>query len=192
MCRLLVILYVFVCVCMYVCGLTQVKCFCNDDGCGRDKAAAWRQILPQWQFRAKKLIFNSVVRRWQHQITTLSCFCVSLDGRSLISLWCKASSLALLLLHWRRLTSPHLLAPDERTSSSVCLCVHVCVCMLTTSGWKGSRARFCGNVRRESQKTLYPEPLRLRTDGQQHTHRQGHQRLSVGWAANEVWRDWLV
>lgn len=53
--------------------------------------------------------------------------------------------------------------------------------------------RLCGNACWESQKPLYPKPLRLRADGQTHTHQWlGHQRLSVGWAANEVWRDWLV
>lgn len=40
---------------------------------------------------------------------------------------------------------------------------------------------------RQADLALYPEPLRLWADGQPHTHRRlGHQRLSVGWAANEV------
>lgn len=121
-----------------------------------------------------------------------------LGGRALTSLWCKTSSPGLLLLHWCRLTSLRLLAHDESTSSpisphhgwSVC----ACICLYVDYQWLRRQAsRWCGNMCRESQIPLYPKPLRLRDDGQLYTHqRLGHQRLSVGWAANEVWRDWLV
>lgn len=73
-------------------------------------------------------------------------------------------------------------------SWSLCMCIHEDHQLL-----RRPVGSLCGNGRRESHKPLYPEPLRLRADGQTHTRRWlGHQRLSVGWAANEVWREWPV
>lgn len=101
----------------------------------------------------RKLLFyvRVGVRRWQHWIIALSCFCVSPGGRSLTSLWCKASSLGLLLLHWRRLTSLCLLAHDERAGPPdgprheffMCVCIYVYVCVPPVAE-KAGRADIAG------------------------------------------------
>lgn len=53
------------------------------------------------------------------------------------------------------------------------MCAHVCVCtvrVLSEAKEAGGQIQWeC--VCRESWKPLYPEPLRLRADGQPHTHR---------------------
>lgn len=84
----------------------------------------------------------------------------------------------------------------SRSPAPWSLCMCICMSMRIHGDhqllWRPVGS-LCGNVRRESHKPLYPEPLRLRADGQTHTRRWlGHQRLSVGWAANEVWREWPV
>lgn len=118
---------------------------------------------------------------------------VFLGCRSLTSLWCKASFLGLLLLHWCCLTSLRLLAHDERTGSPIHPYHGGCVCVCPPPVAEKAGGQILWECLLRIQEPLYPEPLRLRADGQPHTHRRlGHQRLSVGWAANEVWRDWLV
>lgn len=141
--------------------------------------------------------FVSVVRRWQQRITTLSCCCIfwaaelsHLCDAKLVPRDCCCSTdvASPPCASWRMMKVPVL--PSALTMDDLC----ACICLYMDYQWLRRQAsRWCGNMCRESQIPLYPEPLRLRDDGQLHTHqRLGHQRLSVGWAANEVWRDWLV
>lgn len=129
------------------------------------------------------------------------CVCVSLfvshprGGRPLTSLWCKANCSVDVaqppFASWRTMKEP--VRPSTFTQRwFVCVCVRMHV-SIDQQLLRRQTGRRCGNMCRESRKPLYPEPPRLWADGQSHTHgRLEHQRLSLGWAANEVWRDRLV
>lgn len=131
--------------------------------------------------------------RWQHWMIIPSMF---VGDRYLTSLWCSASPQELLLPYWCRVTSlcrwhmmkvPFPPSMFTRDAMCTCLCTHV-PWVFENAGRK--LVGMCVGAR---SIPFYPKMLRLRFDGQPHTQqRLGHQRLSVGWAANEVWWDWLV
>lgn len=91
----------------------------------------------------------SVVRRWQQQITTLSCFCIfcvaELSHRCDAKLvprdcCCSIDVASPPCASWRMMKVPVL--PSALTMDD--LCVHVFVCMWTTSDWGGRPADDVG------------------------------------------------
>lgn len=153
---------------------------------------------------AKLFTENSLISRlcWRQKMAALNnhtvLFFVSLRAADLshlcdakLVLWdccCSTDVASPPCASWPVMKEP---VPPVGPRHEFCMCVcaymyvYVCVPPVAEKAVRADIVGMCVSENRE--KALYLEPLRLRADGQPHTHRRlGHQRLSVGWAANEV------
>lgn len=106
------------------------------------------------------IFFKSVVRRWQHWLTTASCVCVpwAADLSHLrdakLTLWycrCSADVASPPCASWRMMKEP--VCPNQPSPVMVCVCV--CVCAHGSIDYQLLRwqtGRRCGNMCWESQK----------------------------------------